>query len=74
MDARIDAATVEYTEILMNIENIDFREIEKRIADAKRGGFPPTPKWREGYRNPPEDLSMKSTVADVPEARGNFTW
>ncbi len=48
--ARIDAAVVEYTEFLMDLDNIDFNEIDRRIADAKRGGFPPVPKWQEKLR------------------------
>lgn len=63
-DARIDAAVVEYTELITDIDNIDFNDLDRRIAEAKAGGFPPEPKWRKNYR----------TVEDVPEAKGKFTW
>ena len=63
-DARIDAAIVEYTEILMNWESVDFRDLEARISDAKQGGFPPEPRWH---------ANMK-TVENVPEAKGDFKW
>ncbi len=64
--ARIDAAVVEYTELLMNIDDVDFNDIDRRIAEAKQGGFPPLPKWRS--------KGDAKTVEDVPEAKGNFTW
>jgi hypothetical protein len=48
--ARIDAAVVEYAELGMDLDNIDFNDIDRRIADAKRGGFPPIPKWQEKLR------------------------
>lgn len=60
LDARIEAAVVEYAEICMN--PVDFRDIEARIADAKKGGFPPPPRWRQDA----------VTVEAVPEAQGNF--
>ena len=64
MDARIDAATVEYTELLVNIDSVEFADIERRISEARQGGFPPPPKWRTDAK----------TVVDVEEARGSFTW
>lgn len=64
MDARIDAATVEYAELLMTIDDVDFADIERRISEARQGGFPPQPKWRSDMK----------TVSEVPAAKGNFTW
>ena len=64
MDARIDAATVEYAEILLNIDNVNFNDIDQRISEAKRDGFPPEPRWRQDAK----------TVNDIPEAKGNFRW
>jgi hypothetical protein len=49
-DARIDAAIVEYAEILMDWEHVDFNDIDTRISEAKAGGFPPVPRWREEIR------------------------
>lgn len=44
--ARIDAAVVEYAELLMDIDNFDFADAERRLREAKMcSGFPPTPKW-----------------------------
>ena len=81
--ARIDAAVVEYTELFIDIDNVDFNDIDRRIAEAKQGGFPPLPQWRKTYAtdwkkkigNCPEcGLPQGTTVSDVPEAKGNFTW
>lgn len=49
-NARIDAAVVEYAEILMDPETVDPDEIRKRISQAKRSGFPPQPKWQQKLR------------------------
>ena len=64
LDARIDAAHVEYTELMRELDDVDFNDIDSRISAAKSGGFPPEPKWK----------SDSKTVEQVPEAKGNFTW
>lgn len=49
-EARIEAAVCEYAEILMDIDNFDFNEVDERIASARQGGLPPRPKWQERVR------------------------
>lgn len=49
-DARIEAATCEYAELLFDIDNFDFNDVDRRIAEAKQGGLPPRPKWQEKLR------------------------
>lgn len=69
--ARIEAAVVEYAELGTNLDNVDFNDIDRRISEAKQGGFPPLPQWRKTHST---DWKSKPTVEDVPEAKGSFTW
>lgn len=70
-DLRSEAASTEYTELGMRIADLDFNELDRRLAEARLGKFPPEAYWRRDVR---ERRVESTTVSDVPEAKGNFTW
>jgi hypothetical protein len=65
-DARIDAAIVEWTEIVNNPDEVDFNDLDRRLSEARQGGFPPEPRWRREVQHERRSLA--------PDAKGNFTW
>jgi hypothetical protein len=61
LDASIDLATKRYAQMLLNLDEFDQEALDEHLATLKKAAQFPV-------------FDSRKTVAEVPQAKGNFRW